>query len=114
MVPDGKLKLYYWDQATYNSVATLTSGNATGSMIMTPDANGEYHGFVEGIAAKDLGNTIYVAAGYTSGGVTQCTGVLAYSIGAYCVSQAAGSSTMKDFAAATAVYSYYAKQYFSA
>ena len=112
--PDGKLKLYYWDQATYNSVATLTPGNATGSMIMTANENGEYHGIVDGIAAKDLGGTVYVAAGYTSGGVTYCTGVLAYSIGSYCVSQAAGGSSMKSFAAATAVYSYYAKQYFTA
>ena len=112
--PDAKLKLYYWDQATYNRYSTLTAANATGSVVMTLGANGEYHAEITNIAAKDLGNTLYVAAGYNSGGTMQCSGVLAYSIGAYCVSQAAGSSSMKDFAAATAVYSYYAKQYFTA
>ena len=112
--PSGSLGLYYWTQSDYESAATLTPGNATGKFKMTLNENGEYHGVVEDIAAKDLGRTIYVAAGYTSNGTSYCTGVLAYSIGAYCVSQAAGSSTMKDFAAATAVYSYYAKDYFTA
>ena len=111
--PNGNLRLYYWTQEAYNSATTLTSRNASGAITMTAGANGEYHGVVEGIAAKDLDGTIYVAAGYNSGTTTYCTGVLSYSIGAYCVSQAAGSSTMKDFAAATAVYSYYAKQYFA-
>ena len=111
--PNGNLRLYYWTQEAYNSATTLTSRNASGAITMTAGANGEYHGVVEGIAAKDLDGTIYVAAGYNSGTTTYCTGVLSYSIGAYCVSQATGSSTMKDFAAATAVYSYYAKQYFA-
>jgi len=111
---NGNVKLYYWTQEAYDACAVMKAANASGSLKMVDDGTGVYHAVVEGISAKDINDTIYVAAGYTSGGVTQCTGVLAYSIGAYCVSQAAGSSTMKDFAAATAVYSYYAKQYFSA
>ena len=110
--PNGNIVLYYWDQATYNSVATLTPANATGKISMS--GPGEYCGIVEGIAAKDLDGTIYVAAGYNSGSTTYCTGVLAYSIGSYCVSQANGSTTMKPFAAGTAVYGYYAKNYFAA
>lgn len=110
--PSGNVTMYYWDQATYNSVSTLTPANATGKIIAT--GSGEYCAIVEGIAAKDLDGTIYVAAGYVSGGANYCTGVLAYSIGSYCVTQANTTGTMKPFASATAVYGYYAKAYFTA
>ena len=111
--PSGNVTVYYWDDATYNSVSTLTSANATGRIIATNSA-GVYNAAVEGIAAKDLDGTIYVAAGYMSNGVAYCTGVLPYSIGSYCVSQANTSSDMQPFAAATAVYGYYAKAFFYA
>ncbi|MBQ9762731.1 MAG: hypothetical protein IJV82_06635, partial [Oscillospiraceae bacterium] len=58
--------------------------------------------------------TIYVAAVYESNGVEYTSGVTAYSLGHYCKTQAAKeTSAMKDFAAATGVYGYYAKQYFA-
>ncbi len=110
--PSGNVTMYYWDQATYNSVSTLTPANATGKII-TNLSGGEYLAVVEGIAAKDLDGTIYIAAGYMSGGSSYCTGVLAYSIGSYCVTQANTTTAMKPFAAATAVYGYYAKVYFA-
>lgn len=108
---NGNIILYYWTQKDYNSVATLTPANASGKISMKGTT--EYCGIVENISAKDLDGTIYVAAGYNSGSTTYCTGVLAYSIGSYCVSQANGSTTMKPFAAATAVYGYCAKDYFT-
>ena len=111
-VPNGNVTMYYWDQATYNSVATLTPANATGKIIMTP-GDSAYDATVSGIAAKDLDGTIYVAGGYMSGSNSYCTGVLAYSIGSYCVSQASSSDPMQPFAAATAVYGYYAKLHFT-
>ena len=112
--PDGKITLFYWNREDYNAATTLTSSNATGRLTLALSDSGEYHGVVEGIAAKDLDDTIYVTAGYVASGTTYCTGILAYSIGAYCVSQASGSGSMQAFAAATAVYSYYAKAYFAA
>ena len=112
-VPSGNVRLYYWTQQDYNAASTLTPANATGSVVMSA-VDGEYHGVVEGIAAKDLDGTIYVAAGYLSNGVSYCTGVLAYSIGTYCTIQASTATAMQPFAQATAVYGYYAKQYFSA
>ena len=108
---DGNLVLYYWNQAAYNSADVLTTDNATGALLMMGDS--ERQADVTGIAAKDLDGTVYVAAVYTSGGTTYCSGVLAYSIGAYCTDRIAnGSATMQTFAAATAVYGYYAKSYF--
>lgn len=110
--PDVNLVMYYWTQEDYNAATTLTAGNATGRLVLTKADTGEYYGAVEGIAPKDLDSTIYVAAGYNSGGVSYCTGVLAYSVGAYCVAQAGSSTSTQSLAAATAVYAYYAKQYF--
>ena len=103
--------MYWWDAATYNSVDVLTKDNATGSVVMT--GTSEFGGAVEGIAAKELDQTVYVAGVYTSGGVEYTTGVLAYSIGHYCKTKATGTTAMADLAAATAVYGYYAKQYFA-
>ena len=53
-----------------------------------------------------------VAAVYFDGTTTWTSGVLGYSIGAYCASMAKGTDTMADLAKATAVYGYHAKQYF--
>lgn len=110
-VPSGGVKLYYWKQADYNAATTLSPGNATGSIKLTL-VNGQYQGDISGISAKDLDETIYVAAGYNSNGSSYCSGVLPYSIGAYCVSQAAKGGDVQQLAEATAVYGYYAKQYF--
>lgn len=106
--------LCYWTYQDYAKVSALNAANATGVINMQADADMQYHGIIEDIAAKDLDRTIYVAAVYTDGNQTYCSGVLAYSIGAYCVSQASSGSAMQDFAAAAAIYSYYAKQYFAA
>jgi hypothetical protein len=47
-------------------------------------------------------------------GQSYCTGVLAYSIGAYCSSRAgAAGAEDQSLAAAIAVYGYYAKIFFS-
>lgn len=110
-VPSGGLKLYYWTQSDYDAATTLTPGNATGSIKLTL-VDGQYQGGISGISAKDLDETIYVAAGYNSNGSSYCTGVLPYSIGAYCVSQAAKGGDVQQLAESTAIYGYYAKQYF--
>jgi hypothetical protein len=79
---------------------------------MENDGSGVYQAAVQGIAAKDLDGTIFIAAGYSLNGTAYCTGVLAYSIGSYCVSQANYASDLQPLAQATAVYGYYAKAFF--
>lgn len=114
VLPQGDLRLYYWNADAYQSNSKLTVENATGVLIMSGSGNGEYHCAVEDIAAKDLDRTIYVSAVYSDGSATYCSGVLAYSIGTYSIAQATtGSASMRPFAAATAVYGYYAKLYFA-
>ena len=112
---DGDLTLYYWSLDDYNAAEELTAENATGSVVMTPSGiPGEYWAMVEGIAAKQIDQTVFVAGVYESGGVTCSTGVLAYSLAAYCLDRIQnGSETMRFFAAETIVYGYYAKNYFA-
>ena len=66
---DSKLTFYYWDAETYNRVSKLTGANATGKINMTQDGS-NWGAAVEGIAAKDMDSTIYVAAVYTSNGTS--------------------------------------------
>ena len=112
---DGPMTFYYWDLATYESVSKLTTANATGSstMISTGSA-GQYWGSVPNIAAKQLDETVFVAAVYESGGVRYTTGVISYSLGKYCEGIAAkDTSDQQALSQATAVYGYYAKTYFA-
>lgn len=105
------MKLYYWTQEDYEAATVLKAGNATGSIKMTLE-NGVYTAVIDRIPAKELNSGIYVAAGYSYGGVSYCTGVLPYSIGTYCASMATKEGNVAQLAQATAVYGHYAKQYF--
>ena len=109
--PVNGVTLYYWTEADYNAASVLTTANATGAIAMKNEG-GQYRGDIEGVAAKDLATAIYVAAVYSDGSTTWTSGVLGYSIGAYCSSQASGTGTMAELAKATAVYGYHAKAYF--
>lgn len=109
--PAASMKLYYWTQKDYEAVTTLSPNNATGSIKMTNE-NGVYTAVIDQIPAKELNSGIYVAAGYSYNGVSYCTGVLPYSIGSYCASMATKEGNVAGLAQATAVYGYYAKQYF--
>jgi hypothetical protein len=113
--PDSAVKLYYWTLEDYNAATTLSPKNATGSMTMTltEDAN-RYWGQISGIAAKELDETVFVVGAYSYNGTTYSTGVLNYHIGKYCAGLAAkDTSDQQDLAKATAVYGYYAKEYFA-
>ena len=105
---DGDMKLYFWNEDTYNAVSELTAENADKAVTMTLE-NGSYTASSDEIAAKYLDKTVYVAAVYESNGVSYCSGVLPYSIAAYCQNPPAG---VQDLATAAAIYGCTAKQYF--
>jgi hypothetical protein len=109
--PADGITLYYWTEADFNATDVLTVDNATGAIDMVIE-NGQYRADIEGIAAKDLSKTVYVAAVYSDGTTTWTSGVLGYSIGAYCSSMAKNTDAMAELAKATAVYGYHAKAYF--
>lgn len=94
------------------AVDILTAENASGFMKLEGEGTSHYRGDITGIAAKDLSTAVYVAAVYSDGTTTWASGVLGYSIGAYCGSYAKGTDTMAELAKATAVYGYHAKAYF--
>ena len=110
--PVDGITLYYWNADDYNAVSVLTTANASGSFKLTGSGIGEYSGDIVGISAKNLSEAVYVAAVYTSGGTTWTSGVLGYSIGSYCSSQASKGADVSALAKATAVYGFHAKQYF--
>ena len=88
-------------------VPQLAAADASGSGTQ------QYRGDITDIAAKALSEAVYVAAAYKdSNGNVWTSGVLGYSIGAYCGSQAAKDTDFSPLAKATAVYGYHAKQYF--
>ena len=110
--PVDGITLYYWTEADYNAVSVLTARNATGVVRMEGSGTGQYRGDIDGISAKNLSQAIYVAAVYSDGTTPWTSGVLGYSIGAYCGSQATKGGAMADLAMTTAVYGYHAMQYF--
>ena len=109
--PVDGITLYYWNEADYEAADVLTVENASGSFALTVEGDA-YRGDIEGIAAKNLANSVYVAAVYSDGTTTWTSGVLGYSIGAYCSSLSTQGGAIADLAMATAVYGYHAKQFF--
>ena len=110
---DAGMTLYWWDMQTMARVEKLSLDNASGSMEMTNEY-GDWWGQVDGIAAKDMDKTYYITCVFESGGRTVTTGIISYSLGKYCADKAAADGdAQQSFAQATAVYGYYAKNYFA-
>lgn len=108
-----KVTCYYWTAAQFASVSVLTAENASGSMEMTRlSGRNEYWACIDGIAAKEIDQPIYVCGVYEVDGVMYSTGVIPYSVATYCVNKASGESAIKYFAEAMVVYGYHAKTYF--
>ena len=108
----GDVTMYIWSLEDFNKASVLTRSNATKAVKMTLTETGEYLGVVDGIAAKDLDKAAYVTFCYSDGTTNHCGGVIGYTIGLYCKSQASKTGTLADLAAACAVYGYYAKELF--
>ena len=111
--PVGDITLYYWNEADFETASVLTKENASGTLTLALEDSGEYRADIEGIAAKNLSEAVYVAAVYSDGTTQWSSGVLGYSIGAYCASQISKAADVAALAEATAVYGYHAKQYFN-
>ena len=110
--PAGDITLYYWNEAEFEAAEVLTKENASGTLTLALEDSGEYRADIEGIAAKNLSEAVYVAAVYSDGTTQWSSGVLGYSIGAYCASQISKAADVAALAEATAVYGYHAKAYF--
>ncbi len=111
---DGKMKFYYWDKETVSSVSQLTVENATASADMV-ETDGVYSVSLTGITARQINEPLYAAVDYESNGVTYTSGILPYSLGLYCRNFASKEGDpAQALAQATAVYGYYARNYFGA
>jgi hypothetical protein len=113
-VVDGDMTMYVWTPEDYAAAEELTAENASEAVVMELQPSGMYWGQVAGIAAKKLDKTYYVAVVYTDAeGNTYCSGVFDYSLSKYCLNNAQPGKNMQALAAATAMYGYYAAQYFN-
>ena len=109
---ESDIKLYIWTEAELAANEALTLENAKEVITMTAASNGTYMGRFKGISAKNAGDTIYACAVYTSGGVEYRTGVVTYSVAAYCKGYATNTNAaFQPMAAMAAVYTYYADAY---
>ena len=108
---EAPVTLYYWTAADYYASDSLTAQNATGSVAMKTGEPNSVWAPVCGLAAKQLDETVYVAAVYEYNGVLYSSGVIPYTISRYCMNHAHG--VMGELAQATAMYGYYAQRYFS-
>lgn len=111
-VPVDGITLYFWNETDFLASDVLTVDNATGSLTLEGTGAEPYRGDITGISAKNLSQAVYVAAVYSDGTTLWTSGVLGYSIGAYCSSQVSKGSAVAGLAMATAVYGYHARQYF--
>lgn len=106
---DGVVSFFYWSMDDFESAEILTSENATGSVAMTSE-DGVYIAAVEGIAAKQINEPVFVAALYECDGTTYTTPVIGYSLGQYCKTLVAKGNALGS---AVAVYGHFAKIYFA-
>ena len=113
--PDGTVTLYYWTEEAYAAAATLIPESASGCVEMTATGAGnQYFAAICGIAAQEMGKTIYAGAVYQSGGVTYSTVVMNYSMGKYCDTIAGReTSNQRALSMAAAVYGASARDYFA-
>ena len=113
-IPDGDVTLYYWTEEDYAQAEALTLENASGSVVMrATDIANQFCGSIAGIAAKEMGKTIYAGAVYESDGVTYSTVVMNYSMGKYCDTIAGReTSAQRELSMAAAVYGASARDYF--
>jgi hypothetical protein len=110
----GEMTMYIWTDKDYMAAETLTQDNAGQVKTMVMGSDGRYWGQVDDIAAKSLDQTYYVAGVYTDDqGIRRTTGIIPYSLSKYCISKAVSGNAMEGLAAATAMYGYYAAQYFA-
>ncbi len=111
---DGEMSFYYWTPKDYAAADVLTTSNASGVLTMDAMGDGRYWAQISGIAAKSLDQTYYVCGMYTdTSGRTYMTGIVSYSLSKYCMNNAKDGNPMQELAAATAMYGYYAAQYFA-
>lgn len=105
------MTFHFWFNTYHYMDDEVTIIPMLGHADMDKLENGTFWIQYNNIAAKEIDDTIYVAATYEVDGVTYCTGVIPYSISTYCRNNAEGA--MGDLAYATAVYGYYADNYFA-
>jgi len=107
-IPEGTIKMFYWTESTAGNELLLENA----AEMEDVGINGSrYQGYVKGIAAKNMGQTIYLCASVTVGDATYYTAPVAYSIHKYAAYQISVEDPISDLAKTLVIYSNAAKTY---
>ena len=110
-----EMGIIYWSENTYNSVDKLTPENIDGSVKEMTKSGDYYTAIIEGVAAKDLGDT-YFACAYVidSEGNTHYGEVRSYSAHTYANNTINGNKAeaLKNLCKTMVIYSDAAKAHF--
>ena len=107
-VQGGSVQMLYWTDA--DAAAGLSIADA--KSLADISWNGErYQGYLKGIAAKNIGDTIYLCAAVTKDGQTYYTEPVAYSIHQYAANMIESDDLVADLAKTLVLYGNAAKEY---
>ena len=107
--------LLVWKEASYNDLTELTWENADANIKSDTVGAESYNVRYTGIAAKDMGNTVYACAYIEVDGEYKYSGIFTYSIERF-AEQAIGEAISDEFTAvmkSMVVYGDHAKTYFA-
>ena len=107
-ISEGTINMFYWTEKTAGN--ELLFENAIELADIGPNGS-RYQGYVKGIAAKDMGKTIYLCASVTVDGTTYYTKPVAYSIHQYAANQISKADPIAELAKTLVIYSNTAKHY---
>jgi hypothetical protein len=107
---DGDISMLYWRWTAESDGQALDPANAIAMTDIGPNG-AEYQGYIKGIAAKNMGDTVYMCASVTKDGTTYYTAPIAYSIHQYAASRISKNTEMADLAKTMVIYSAAAHYY---
>ena len=108
-VPAGaEIKMLYWTESTAGSELLIENASEMSNIGLN---GSRYQGYIEGIAAKNMGDTIYICAAATIDGETYYTAPISYSIHKYANNQINKNNAMTDLCKTLLIYSAAAKEY---
>ena len=109
-IPEGTIKMLYWTEATAGDELLLENAAELENISLN---GSRYQGYLKGIAAKNMGETIYLSASVTIGETTYYAAPVAYSIHKYAANQISKADEMSELAKTLVIYSNAAKNYLS-
>jgi heparin/heparan-sulfate lyase len=104
------VQLLYWTEADVATELSLDTAKPLADIGLN---DGRYQGYIKGIAAKNIGDTVYICAAVTKDGETYYTAPMAYSIHTYASNMIDQENAISDLVKTLVLYGNAAKAYIS-